>query len=120
MYGFPIAVWCPENATSITVYFASGTTQGHDDLEFMLQSPNEDSPANADAEFDQVLASPCSAESASSHTSDSSTWTGSDVGTKQKKTWTIAPTESGWAVVTPILRTNDDIYICPKLEVGTS
>lgn len=125
----PIVGWTDGDASTAhtyRIYFASGATQDNDEIWFELLGPN-DAATNSLGVFPSagLLGTRVDPETASAaHTTDgSSTWTGSDVGTKQQMDITYTPDKPGpiSAVVymvsdagsTGVIHVDPKVYIDP-------
>jgi len=111
----PIVKTVESGSNTITVYVASNATLNDDDFWIEVSSPSEESSATARGKFRSTQALPNATPSALS--TDSSSWTGSGVGTVQKVDVAINPTISGTvAVAFCLAKPSTTVYVDPKIS----
>lgn len=114
----PISRWVGAGSQTITLYVASGVTLNNDELWFDVRSPSEAVSATSQA---ALQSSRCNylATPAALTTDGTSTWNGTGVGTKQKVSFTIAPTIPGIVSVRGFLaKASTTVYIDPVIDVA--
>ena len=121
-----IQVWIPDDATNLRLYLAhngvgSGTAGALQDDECWITYQGPSQLGSATSQLVYLTSKPTFGATATDLTSDSSTWTGTGVGTEQRIDLTIAPTIAGYATVWVHLATGSasdvTIHFDPKLEV---
>lgn len=125
---FTFNVIVADTATTLTAYVAhnavgAGTAGALTDKELWMDviSPHEGGTAYANGQFDTTYTK--AIESATDLTTDSgSTWNGTGVGTKQKLSVTIAPTNPGlvevWIYFGPKNASDKTVYVDSEIEVS--
>ena len=114
-----ISKYVEAGSQTITLYLASSASLSNDDFWVEVYSPSEESSATARSKYRstccQRLATPAAL------TSDTSSWTGSGVGTVQKVEVAIAPTVAGTVTVSAFLaKPSTTVYVDPKISTDGS
>lgn len=114
----PLVRWVDAGSYTVTVYVASGVTLQDDEFYVECSTPSEAGSPTAQARFQSSRL--VSRGTAADLTSDgASTWNGAGVGTKQKITFSIAPTVAGPVTVRCYLaKASTTVYLDPLLEVA--
>ena len=111
----PITRHVEAASQTITLYLASSSTLNDDDFWIEVESPSELSTATTQSKLRTTLGSITSTPTAL--TSDTSTWTGTGVGTAQKIEVPISPTIAGTVTVRCYLaKPSTTVYVDPKLS----
>lgn len=109
----PISRWVAAGSQTLTFYFASGASLDDDEIWVELESPSEAATATAQHKWQTTLdfmaGSVCTID-------NSSVWNGTGVGTKQKITISISPTEAGLITGRICLAKNQTVYLDPTIE----
>ena len=121
-----IQIWVPDDATNLRLYVAhnavgSGTAGALQDDECWITYQGPSQLGSATSQLVYLTSKPTFGATATDLTTDSSTWSGTGVGTEQRIDLTIAPTIAGYATVWLHLATGSGravtIHFDPKLEV---
>lgn len=100
---------------TITVYIAGGSSLNDDDFWVEVESPSELASPTAQGKFRTTKPDPLATPTAL--TSDTSTWTGTGVGTAQKIEVPISPTIAGTVTVRCYLaKPSTTVYVDPKIS----
>lgn len=100
---------------TIALYLASSSTLNNDDFWIEVESPSELVSPTAQGKFRTTKPDPLATPTAL--TSDTSTWTGTGVGTVQKIEVPISPTIAGTVTVRCYLaKPSTTVYVDPKLS----
>lgn len=100
---------------TITVYIAGGASLNDDDFWVEVESPSEEVSPTAQGKFRTTKPDPLATPTAL--TSDTSSWTGTGVGTKQKVEVAISPTIAGTVTVRCYLaKPSTTVYVDPKIS----
>jgi hypothetical protein len=111
----PISKYVESGSQTITVYIAGGSSLNDDDFWIEVESPSEEVSPTAQGKFRTTKPSPLATPTAL--TSDTSSWTGSGVGTKQKIEVAISPTIAGAVTVRCYLaKPSTTVYVDPKIS----
>jgi hypothetical protein len=114
---FPIARYVGAGSQTITVYLAGGASLNDDDFWIEVESPSELASPTAQGKFRTTKPDPLATPAAL--TSDTSSWTGSGVGTKQKIEVAISPTIAGTVTVRCYLaKPSTTVYVDPKISTN--
>ena len=112
---FSFAKYVNAGSQTITVYLAGGASLNDDDFWIEVQSPSEETSPTAQGKFRTTKPDPLATPAAL--TSDTSSWTGSGVGTKQKIEVAISPTIAGTVTVRCYLaKPSTTVYVDPKIS----
>jgi hypothetical protein len=112
---FPISSYVQSTSQTITVYIAGGSSLNNDDFWIEVESPSELVSPTAQGKFRTTKPDPLVTPTAL--TSDTSTWTGTGVGTVQKIEVPISPTVAGTVTVRCYLaKPSTTVYVDPKLS----
>lgn len=110
-----ISKWVNAGSQTITVYIAGGSSLNNDDFWVEVESPSELASPTAQGKFRTTKPDPLATPTAL--TSDTSTWTGTGVGTVQKIEVPISPTIAGTVTVRCYLaKPSTTVYVDPKLS----
>lgn len=111
----PISRWVDSGSQTITVYIAGGSSLNNDDFWIEVESPSEEASPTAQGKFRTTKPDPL--VTATALTSDTSSWTGTGVGTAQKVEVAIAPTIAGTVTVRCYLaKPSTTVYVDPKIS----
>tara|TARA_Y100001973_G_C5209218_1_gene344271 strand:+ start:13853 stop:15157 length:1305 start_codon:yes stop_codon:yes gene_type:complete len=102
-------------SVSVTMHFASAGTLYDDEIWMDLFGPSDTSSPRQHFATTRT-ANPTASRAAIA--TDSTSWTGSGVGTAQKITYTYTPHHPGLVHVIPVFaKASGTVYVCPKLTV---
>ena len=111
----PITKYVESGSQTITVYVAGGASLNDDDFWIEVDSPSEEVSPTAQGKFRTTKPDPLATPTAL--TSDTSSWTGTGVGTKQKVEVAISPTIAGTVTVRCYLaKPSTTVYVDPKIS----
>jgi hypothetical protein len=111
----PITKWVDGGSQTITVYLAGSASLNNDDFWIEVESPSEEVSPTAQGKFRTTKPDPLATPTAL--TSDTSSWTGTGVGTTQKVEVAISPTIAGTVTVRCYLaKPSTTVYVDPKLS----
>ena len=111
----PITKYVQSGSQTITVYIAGGSSLNNDDFWIEVESPSELASPTAQGKFRTTKPNPLATPTAL--TSDTSSWTGTGVGTKQKIEVAISPTIAGTVTVRCYLaKPSTTVYVDPKIS----
>jgi hypothetical protein len=111
----PITKYVEAASQTIILYLAGSSSLNDDDFWIEVESPSEESSATAQKKFRTTKPNPLATPTAL--TSDTSTWTGTGVGTVQKIEVPISPTIAGTVTVRCYLaKPSTTVYVDPKLS----
>ena len=100
---------------TITVYIAGSASLNDDDFWVEVESPSEEVSPTSQGKFRTTKSLPPNTPAAL--TSDTSSWTGTGVGTKQKIEVAISPTVAGTVTVRCYLaKPSTTVYVDPKIS----
>lgn len=117
----PMAVWVTSGSKTLTVYIASGGTLQDADCGIEVLSGNETASPSTTSQGRFQNTATANRSSASNLATDTSSWTGSGVGTVQKITASIAPQLDGPLIVRFWLaKPSTTVYVDPLPSVGQS
>ena len=115
----PISKYVSAGSQTITVYVAGSSSINNDDFYIEIDSPNESSTPTSEGKV--RTSRPDVNVTPTALTSDTSTWTGSGVGTKQKVELGISPTIAGVVTVRCYLsKPSTTVYVDPKISTDGS
>ena len=110
-----ISKYVNAGSQTITDYIAGGSSLNNDDFWVEVESPSELASPTAQGKFRTTKPDPLATPAAL--TSDTSTWTGTGVGTAQKIEVPISPTIAGTVTVRCYLaKPSTTVYVDPKLS----
>lgn len=110
-----ICKWVESGSQTITVYIAGGASLNNDDFWIEVESPSELASPTAQGKFRTTKPDPLATPTAL--TSDTSSWTGTGVGTAQKVEVAISPTIAGTVTVRCYLaKPSTTVYVDPKIS----
>jgi hypothetical protein len=110
-----ISKWVDSGSQTITVYIAGGSSLNDDDFWIEVESPSEEASPTAQGKFRTTKPDPLATPTAL--TSDTSSWTGTGVGTAQKVEVAISPTIAGTVTVRCYLaKPSTTVYVDPKIS----
>ena len=111
----PITRYVEAASQTITLYLASSSTLNDDDFWIEVESPSELASPTAQGKFRTTKPDPLATPTAL--TSDTSSWTGTGVGTAQKVEVAISPTIAGTVTVRCYLaKPSTTVYVDPKIS----
>ena len=111
----PITKYVQSGSQTITVYIAGGSSLNNDDFWIEVESPSELASPTAQGKFRTTKPDPLATPTAL--TSDTSSWTGTGVGTAQKVEVAISPTIAGTVTVRCYLaKPSTTVYVDPKIS----
>ena len=111
----PITKYVDSGSQTITVYIAGGSSLNDDDFWIEVESPSELASPTAQGKFRTTKPDPLATPTAL--TSDTSSWTGTGVGTAQKVEVAISPTIAGTVTVRCYLaKPSTTVYVDPKIS----
>ena len=112
---FSFAKYVGTGSQTITVYLAGGSSLNDDDFWIEVESPSEEASPTAQGKFRTTKPYPLATPTALA--SDTSSWTGTGVGTAQKVEVAIAPTIAGTVTVRCYLaKPSTTVYVDPKIS----
>lgn len=112
-----IARWVDSGSQTITVNVAGGSSLNNDDFWIEVESPSELASPTAQGKFRTTKPDPPATPTAL--TSDTSSWTGTGVGTAQKVEVAISPTIAGAITVRCYLaKPSTTVYVDPKISTN--
>ena len=110
-----ISKYVNAGSQTITVYLAGGASLNNDDFWIQVESPSELASPTAQGKFRTTKPEPLATPTALA--SDTSTWTGTGVGTVQKIEVPISPTIAGTVTVRcHLAKPSTTVYVDPKLS----
>jgi hypothetical protein len=111
----PITKYVSSGSQTITVHIAGGASLNDDDFWIEVESPSELASPTAQGKFRTTKSDPLATPTAL--TSDTSSWTGTGVGTAQKVEVAISPTIAGTVTVRCYLaKPSTTVYVDPKIS----
>lgn len=110
-----ISKWVNAGSQTIAVYIAGGSSLNNDDFWIEVESPSEEASPTAQGKFRTTKPDPLATPTVL--TSDTSSWTGTGVGTAQKVEVNISPTIAGTVTVRCYLaKPSTTVYVDPKIS----